>query len=188
VRRRRAARRADCTSPIHPTRFAPPEHIAIIHDMNAPTSTVVSRVINAPREAVYRAFLDRDALTAWLPPDTMTGVVHAFDGREGGAFRMSLEYPEGDRSSRGKTSERTDTFRGRFVKLIPNERIVWATEFESADPSFAGEMIVSWTLEPAGSGTRITVLCEDIPRGIRLEDNEAGCRATLEKLASFLDG
>lgn len=80
---------------------------------------------------------------------------------------MSLVYREDDRSSRGKTSQRTDTFRGRFVKLIPYQRIVWATEFESADTSFASEMIVDNT---------------------RPEDNEAGCRSTLEKLASFLDG
>lgn len=101
---------------------------------------------------------------------------------------MSLLYPEGDRSSRGKTSEGTDTFRGRFVKLIPYEQIVWVTEFESADPSFAGEMIVSTTLAPAGGGTKVTIRCENIPRGIRPADNEAGCRSTLEKLASFLEG
>jgi uncharacterized protein YndB with AHSA1/START domain len=156
--------------------------------MSDPTSTEASRVINAPREAVYRAFLDQDALVAWLPPGSMRGVVHAFDGREGGCFRMSLVYPEGDRSSRGKTSESTDTFQGRFVKLIPCEQIVWAVEFESADPSFAGEMIVSTTLAPADGGTKVTILCENIPPGIRPEDNEVGCRSTLEKLASFLDG
>jgi len=111
--------------------------------MGDPTSTVVSKIINAPREAVYRAFLDQDAVATWLPPGSMRGVVHAFDAREGGSFSMSLVYPEGDRSSQGKTSESTDTFQGRFAKLIPNERIVWAVEFESADPSFAGEMIVS---------------------------------------------
>jgi len=156
--------------------------------MSDPTSTVVSRVINAPREAVYRAFLDPDAVAAWLPPGSMRGVVHAFEGREGGAFSMSLIYPEDDKSSRGKTSESTDTFRGRFVKLIPNERIVWAVEFESADPSFAGEMIVSTSLAPSGSGTKVTICCENLPRGIRPEDNEAGSRLTLEKLASFLGG
>jgi uncharacterized protein YndB with AHSA1/START domain len=156
--------------------------------MSDPTSTVVSRVITAPREAVYRAFLDQDALVTWLPPDSMSGVVHAFDSREGGTFKMSLIYPEGDRSSRGKSSGNTDTFRGRFVELIPDERIVWAVEFESADPSFAGEMIVSTTLAPAGGGTKVTIRCENIPPGIRPEDNEAGSRSTLEKLASFLDG
>jgi uncharacterized protein YndB with AHSA1/START domain len=118
----------------------------------------------------------------------MRGVVHAFDGREGGSFRISLVYPEGDRSSRGKTSENTDTFRGRFVELIPCERIVWAIDFESADPAFAGEMMMSMTLAPAGSGTKVTILCENIPQGIRPEDNKAGCRSTLEKLATFLDG
>jgi len=114
--------------------------------------------------------------------------MHAFDGREGGAFRMSLVYPEGERSARGKTSEDTDTFRGRFVKLIPNELVVWVTEFESEDPAFAGEMTVRWMLASAGSGTDVTVLCENVPRGIRPEDNEAGCRSTLEKLAAFLSG
>jgi hypothetical protein len=59
---------------------------------------------------------------------------------------------------------------------------------ESADPSFAGELIVSTTLEPAGSGTKVTMLCENIPAGVRPEDNEAGCRSTLEKLAAFLHG
>jgi uncharacterized protein YndB with AHSA1/START domain len=161
---------------------------AIMRDMRDPASTVVSRVINAPREAVYRAFLDPDALVAWLPPGSMRGVVHAFEGREGGAFSMSLIYPDGDRSARGKTSESTDRFRGRFAQLIPDEKIVWAVEFDSADPSFAGEMVVSTTLAPAGSGTKVTMFCENIPRGIRPEDNEAGCRSTLEKLAAFLEG
>jgi uncharacterized protein YndB with AHSA1/START domain len=65
-------------------------------DMTDLQSTVVSRVVNAPREAVYRAFLDQDALVAWLPPGSMQGVVHAFDGREGGTFRISLVYPEAE--------------------------------------------------------------------------------------------
>jgi uncharacterized protein YndB with AHSA1/START domain len=111
-----------------------------------------------------------------------------FDAREGGAFSMSLVYPESDRSARGKTTDSTDTFRGRFVTLVPGERIVWAVEFDSAEPSFAGEMVVCTTLAPAGSGTEVTMRCENIPPGIRREDNEAGCRSTLEKLAAFLDG
>lgn len=150
------------------------------------TATLVSRVINARPEAVFRAFLDQKALAVWLPPGSMTGVIHAFDAREGGGFHMSLVYPEGE--GRGKTSESTDTFQGRFVKLVPNEQIVWAVEFESADPSFAGEMIMSTTLTPANGGTQVTINCENIPCGIRPEDNEAGCRSTLEKLASFLGG
>ena len=156
--------------------------------MDDPRSTTVSRVINVPPEAVYRAYLDQDAVATWLPPGSMTAIVHAFDGREGGAFSMSLIYPEDDQSARGKSSERTDTFQGRLVKLIPNRQIVWATQFESTDPSFAGEMIVRTTLAPAGNGTRVTIVCENIPPGIRLEDNEASCRSTLDKLAAFLGG
>ena len=156
--------------------------------MSDPTSTTVSRVINMPPEAVYRAFLDQDAVAAWLPPGSMRGVVHAFEGQEGGAFSMSLVYPEGDRSALGKTSESTDTFRGRFAKLVPNEQVVWAVQFESADPSFAGEMTVTTTLAPTGSGTTVTIRCDNIPPGIRPEDNEAGCRSTLEKLAAYLNG
>jgi uncharacterized protein YndB with AHSA1/START domain len=171
------------------TSYAKPETIVQrSRHMSDRASTVVSRVIDAPREAVYRAYLDRDSLAAWLPPGAMTGVVHAFDAREGGSFSMSLVYPKGDRSARGKTTENTDTFRGRFVTLIPNERIVWAVEFESADSAFAGEMIVATTLAPAAGGTEVTIRCDNIPAGVRLEDNEAGCRSSLEKLASFLAG
>jgi uncharacterized protein YndB with AHSA1/START domain len=137
---------------------------------------------------VYRAIVDPDALAKWLPPGDMTGVVHAFDAREGGSFRLSLRYREGERSMHGKTSETTDTVEGRFVKLVPNEKIVWATEFDSTNPAFAGEMIVSWILAPSGSGTEVTVLCENIPPGIRPEDNEEGSRSSLAKLAAFLGG
>jgi len=156
--------------------------------MNDAASTVVSRVVHAPRDTVYRAFLDADALATWLPPGSMHGVVHAFDGREGGAFRISLVYPDDERDARGKTTASTDTVEGRFVTLVPDERIVWSTQFESADPAFAGEMMVITTLAMASSGTEVTIRCENIPPGIRPEDNEAGCRSTLEKLARFVEG
>jgi uncharacterized protein YndB with AHSA1/START domain len=148
--------------------------------------TAVSRIINAPRSEVYRAFLDAEALATWLPPDSMTGVVHEFDAREGGVLRMSLIYPP-DEAGRGKSSSDTDTFAARFVTLVPDENVVWAVNFESNDPAFSGEMIVRTTLEPAGTATRITMLCENIPVGIRPEDNEAGSHSTLEKLAAFVE-
>lgn len=156
--------------------------------MATPASTVVARVIAAPREAVYRAFVDRDAVAAWLPPDAMTATVHDFDAREGGAFGMSLFYPRDDGLLRGKTSADTDTFRGRFARLLPDAEIVWVVAFDSPDPSFAGEMTVTTTLAPAGCGTLVTMRCEEIPGGIDLADNEAGCRSTLQKLAAFLGG
>lgn len=155
--------------------------------MSGPGRTVVSRVMNASRSAVYHAFLDPRAIATWLPPGSMTGVVHELDAREGGTFRMSLIYPPGE-AGHGKTSADTDTFAARFVTLTPDECIVWAVDFESDDPAFAGEMTVRTTLEPAGTGTRVTMLCENIPSGIRPEDNEAGCRSTLEKLAAFVGG
>ncbi len=156
--------------------------------MSGPGRTSVSRVINAPRSAVYRAFLDPQAVATWLPPDTMTGIVHTLEPREGGAFRMSLVYPPGEAAGRGKTSDDTDTFAARFVTLTPDECVEWAVTFDSADPALSGEMIVRTTLEPAGTDTRVTMLCENIPSGIRPEDNEAGCRSTLEKLAAFVEG
>jgi uncharacterized protein YndB with AHSA1/START domain len=149
--------------------------------------TVASRVVIAPPAKVYRAFLAADALEAWLPPDTMTGVVHELEPRVGGAFRMSLVYPPGEAAGRGKTSDDTDTFAARFAALVPDERVDWAVTFDSTDPAFAGEMLVRTVLEPAGSGTRVTLTCENIPSGIKREDNEAGCRSTLEKLAAFVE-
>jgi len=106
---------------------------------------------------------------------------------------MSLVYPENDKAARGKTNARCDTFHGRFVRLVPGKLVVWATQFESTDPSFAGEMVVSTTIESEDQGTgqerksRVTIRCEDIPRGISPEDNEAGCRSSLDKLAAFVE-
>lgn len=156
--------------------------------MRTPGRTEVSRVINASPAAVYRAFVDPAALAAWLPPGAMTGVVHAFDPRRGGAFSMSLVYPPGEDAGRGKTTTDTDRFQGRFVDLRPDERIVWAVVFDSADESFAGEMTVTTSLASAGGGTNVTMFCENIPGGISPGDNEAGCDASLQKLARLLEG
>jgi len=154
--------------------------------MSSPASTEVSRIIDAPRVAVYRAFLDRDAVATWLPPGAMTGVIHAFDPREGGAFSMSLVYADDGGPARGKTTATTDTFRGRFARLVPEEMVEWVVAFDSADPSNAGEMIVRTTFAPAEGGTQVTIRCDNIPPGIRPADNEAGTRETLEKLAAYL--
>lgn len=119
------------------------------HDSTEDPSTVVSRVIDAPRTDVYRSFLDPNAVATWLPPEGMNAHVHRFDPREGGEFRVSLRYqdvadsPDG---GGGKTTEDTDTHHGRFVTLVPDERIVEVVEFESDDPGFAGEMRITVTL------------------------------------------
>lgn len=153
-------------------------------------TTRVSQVIKAPRHAVYAAFLDANSLAAWLAPDTMTGEVHILEPHVGGKIHMSLSYPtlEDTPNGRGgKSSDHVDTFHGTFDELVLNEKIVWLTEFESPDPAFAGEMKLTWTFEDVQGGTQVTVLCENIPQGIRPEDNEAGSRSSLEKLASFLE-
>jgi uncharacterized protein YndB with AHSA1/START domain len=131
--------------------------------------------------------IDPAALTVWLPPGDMTGVVHDFDARRGGGYRMSLFYPSSEQVFRGKTSEREDRFTVRFVELVPPSKIVQAVTFESADQAFAGEMTVIWRFDIAEGGTKVTVVCKEIPLGIRPEDNEAGSRLSLKQLASYVE-
>ena len=100
---------------------------------------------------------------------------------------MSLFYPSSEQVHRGKTSEREDSFTARFVELTPPVRIVQAVSFHSADPAFSGEMTFEATFEVADSGTEVTIVCTHIPSGIRPEDNEAGCRSSLEKLARYIE-
>ena len=150
-------------------------------------STRVSRIIHASPKAIYEAFLDPAAVASWLPPDGMTGEVHAFEAHEGGAFRLSLTYQDPRHSPPGKTASDRDTVQGRFVTLLPYERIVEIVVFESEDPAFAGEMTITWTLADVGAETEVSVLCEDIPAGVRPEDNETGSRSSLEKLAAFVE-
>lgn len=160
------------------------------NEQNSGGTTSVSRVIKAPRTAVYEAFMDADAVATWLAPGTMKGRVHTFEPREGGEIRMSLTYQDVTESpdgKGGKSSSDTDTFTGKFSELVPDEKVVWITEFESEDPDFAGEMTLTWSFVDADGGTEVTVLCENIPRGIRPEDNEEGSRSSLDKLAAFLE-
>jgi uncharacterized protein YndB with AHSA1/START domain len=148
-------------------------------------STRLIQRIRAPRVAVYRAFLDADAVQRWMVPDGMTSQVHAFDGREGGTFRVSLTYdaPTGA----GKTSAHTDTYHGRFVELVPDERIVQAVEFETADPRMRGEMTITVTLADADAGTDLVAVHDHLPPGLSPADNELGWRISLGKLAALLE-
>ncbi len=101
---------------------------------------------------------------------------------------MVLAYEQQEHPAPGKTSEHEDIVRGRFLELIPNERIVESVEFESEDPAFAGEMKMTWTLTAVPGGTEVSIRCENVPEGIRPEDHEAGFRSTLENLAAFIEG
>ena len=108
-------------------------------------STQATQWVNAPREVVYRAFLDQDAVAAWQHPDGMRLQIHEFEPGEGGRFRVSLTY-ENAADSPGKTSDTTDTYHGWFARLIPYTTITQVVEFESAKEEFAGEMRITVTL------------------------------------------
>jgi uncharacterized protein YndB with AHSA1/START domain len=150
------------------------------------SSTCISRRVNAPRAVVYRALLDARAVATWMVPTGMTSHVHAFDAREGGSFRISLTYdtPTGT----GKTTAHTDTYHGRFVKLVPDEQVIEAIEFETTNPALQGEMTITTTLTDADGGTDLDAVHEGLPPGVRAEDNEAGWRSSLEKLAALVEG
>jgi len=111
------------------------------------SSTRISRHINAPRAIVYRALLNARAIAKWKVPDGMTCHVHEFEAREGGSIRISLTYDEP--TGTGKTTSHTDTYHGRFVKLVPNEKVVEVDEFETTDPAMRGEMPITITLADA---------------------------------------
>lgn len=115
----------------------------------------------------------------------MTCHVHTFEAREGGSFRISLTYDEPTRT--GKTSTHTDTYHGHFAKLVPNEQVVEADEFETEDPALRGEMIITITLADADGGTNLLALHEGLPPGVSSADNETGWRIALAKLAAFVE-
>jgi uncharacterized protein YndB with AHSA1/START domain len=142
--------------------------------------------VNAPRARVYRAFVDANAIARWMVPTGMTSQVHAFEGREGGTFRISLTYdaPTGV----GKTTAHTDTFHGRFVKLVPNESVVEVVEFETADPALRGEMTITITLTDADGGTEVLAVHDGLPPGLPTADNEVGWQSSLAKLAALVEG
>lgn len=154
--------------------------------MRWPCSTSLSVHIAAPRAAVYQALIDAQAVATWMVPDDMTSEVHAFDGREGGAFRISLTYSTPTET--GKTTAHTDTCHGRFVTLAPPELVVEQLAFETADPAMQGEMFVSFTLTEANGGTNLTAVHDQLPPGLSTTDNEIGWRMALEKLARLVEG
>src|SRR4051795_3408723 len=122
----------------------------------------MSQIINAPRERVFDALLDPAAVARWKVPAGMTCEVHEFDAREGGAIRVSLTYEAPDRT--GKTHDRTDTYHGRFVTIVPGELVVEADEFETDDPELRGEMTITIRLSDAPGGTELAAVHEGPPR------------------------
>lgn len=149
------------------------------------STTRVVRHIKAPRAAVYRALLDRDTVRRWMVPDGMTSTVHTFEPREGGAIRVSLTYEAPGPA--GKSGAHTDTYHGRFVKLVPDRQMVETVAFETADPSLQGEMTLTITLSDAEGGTDLVATHDNLPPGIPPADNELGWSLSLAKLAALVE-
>lgn len=151
------------------------------------TTSRMSAVIRASREAIYRAFIDPVALEAWQAPGDMTGQVHAMDARVGGGYAMSLFYPETTLDAPGKSGDRDDRFTTRFVALDPPLHIRQIVTFDTDDPAFAGDMTMDIALDERDDGTQVTITYKNLPPGIRPEDNAEGTRQSLAKLARFVE-
>ena len=150
------------------------------------STTRDTRHLRAPRSRVYAALIDGEALPRWRVPREMTMHVHSFDAREGGSYRISLTYDAPDRV--GKTTGHTDTHTGRFVRLVQDELVVEAQRFETDDPAMAGEMTSTITLTDADDGgTDLVAVHKGVPDGVRPEDNEAGWRESLDRLAELVE-
>jgi uncharacterized protein YndB with AHSA1/START domain len=149
------------------------------------TSTRITRLIKAPRATVYDALIDPAAVARWKVPSGMESHVHEFDAREGGALRISLTYDAPERS--GKTTGRTDTYHGRFVKLVPNELVVEVDEFETDDPALRGEMTSTISLSDAEGGTELVAVHDQLPSGVSPADNELGWHESLTRLAALVE-
>lgn len=143
------------------------------------------RVVAAPAERVFRAFVEPDALAAWLPPDGMTGVVEELDARPGGRYRLVLTYVDG--GGHGKTTPDADVVEGTYVEVVPGERVVHDVVFDSDDPAYAGTMRMTWSLEPVDGGTRVTFRADDVPPRISAQDHADGLASSLAQLAVLVE-
>ena len=148
-------------------------------------ATRLTRLIKAPRAAVYAALLDPRSVRSWMVPDSMTSHIHSFDAREGGTFRISLTYNQP--TTAGKSSVQTDTFHGRFVKLVQDTEIVQVVEFETNDPALRGEMVISYILTDTDGGTLVIGRHENLPPAVSPSDNELGWSMSMTKLARLVE-
>jgi uncharacterized protein YndB with AHSA1/START domain len=141
-----------------------------------PNVVRLHRVLRAPPERVYRAFLDPDAMAKWLPPHGYTGRVHHMDARVGGSHRMSF-------TNFGTGS--SHAFGGRYVELTPHETIRYTDQFD--DPGLPGEMQVTISLAAVACGTELTITQEGIPPAIPLEFCYLGWQESLSLLARLVE-
>ena len=141
------------------------------------TNTVrLHRVLRAPAERIYRAFLDADAMAKWLPPNGFTGKVHHIDAVVGGTYKMSFT---------NFTTGQSHSFGGKYLELKPNEHIRHTDAFD--DPNLPGEMQTSITLVPVSCGTELHVAQEGIPAAIPAEACYLGWQESLALLAKLVE-
>lgn len=141
-----------------------------------PNTIRLHRVLRAPPERVYRAFLDADALAKWLPPHGFTCTVHQLEPKVGGTYRMSFT----NFSTGGSHS-----FGGEYLELVPNERIVNTDRFD--DPNLPGEMKTTVSLKAVSCGTELNVVQEGVPDVIPPEDCYLGWQESLALLAQLVE-
>jgi uncharacterized protein YndB with AHSA1/START domain len=134
------------------------------------------RVLRAPPERVYRAFLDPDATPKWLPPNGFTCKVHELDARAGGKYRMSFT---------NFSSGKSHSFGGTYLELVPNERIRHTDTFE--DANLPGAMQVTITLKKVSCGTELNIVQEGIPDVIPPEACVLGWQESLALLALLVE-
>jgi uncharacterized protein YndB with AHSA1/START domain len=141
-----------------------------------PSTIRLHRVLRATPERVYRAFLDADAMAKWLPPHGFTGKVHRLEPKVGGEHRMSFT---------NFTSGKSHSFGGKYLELVPNERLRYTDRFD--DPNLPGEMQVSVTLKKVLVGTEISIVQEGVPDVIPAEACYLGWQESLGQLAMLVE-
>ena len=141
-----------------------------------PNSVQFHRVLRAEPEKVYRAFLDADAKAKWLPPNGFTCRVHHMDAKVGGTYKMSFT---------NFTTGQSHSFGGKYVELIPNERIRYTDRFD--DPNLPGEMQTTVTMKRVSVGTELNILQEGLPAAIPPEACYLGWQESLTQLAHLVE-
>ena len=141
-----------------------------------PNTVRLHRVLAAKPEKIYRAFIEPDAMAKWLPPNGFTGTVHHLDAKPGGSYRMSF---------RNFTTGDSHSFGGRYVELVPGERLQYTDRFE--DPNFPGEIRVTVTLRKSSFGTEVNIVQEGLPDALPVEACYLGWQESLRNLAKLVE-
>jgi uncharacterized protein YndB with AHSA1/START domain len=152
--------------------------------MSDPRIDTVSILIKATPAKIYRALTEQSAIRQWKAPAGMHMEIFHYNVNVGGTYRIALRYD--DKKAKGKAGDNSDIVNGRFVELFPGKKIVEVVTFDSPDPAFAGEMIITTELKAEKGGTLVTLTAEQVPEGITQEDHIKGMESSLENLAKFI--